>query len=344
MHLIESLSLVQAIAVFVVSTILIAIGGTFLTKEADRLADVSGLGEALVGAIFLGAITSMSGIVTSFTAALEGHPHLSVSNAIGGIAAQTVFLAIADITYKRANLEHAAASLSNIMQTVVLMFFLVFMLIINKTPEIYFLGIHPGTFIMITIYVISQKMIAKSKEFPMWRAVETDETKKDIPDQQNIKKLKLHVVILRFLGLGILIAISGYMVAQSSITIASETGISENVIGAMLTAISSSLPELIVSVSAVRQRALTLAISNIVGGNTFDVLFVAFSDMSYQDGSIMHTFQDGQTFLITLTLLLTIILTLGLLFREKKGFAKIGWESVLMIVVFLGGYAMLFFI
>jgi cation:H+ antiporter len=341
MKFITSMDLPGVIILFVISTIIIAIGGSRLSREADRLADLTGLGEAFVGAIFLGAATSIAGLVTSFTAAIENHPHLSISNAIGGIAAQTVFLAFADISYKKANLEHASASLSNIMQGIILIFLLALILIVRFTPEINIIWVHPVSFLLVVIYIISQRMITKSRKIPMWKAVKTSETKEDIPEEANIKNYKLRTVVARFVLLGIVIAFSGFLIAQSAIVIASKTGISENIVGAFFTSVSSSLPELIVSLAAVRQKALTLAVSNIIGGNTFDLLFVSFSDFGYREGSIIHTFQSGQIYLILLTILLTAILTLGLLFRQKKGLAKIGWESTLLIVVFFLGYILL---
>jgi len=116
------------------------------------------------------------------------------------------------------------------------------------------------------------------------------------------------------------------------------------VAGALFTAVSTSLPELVVSISAVRQKSLTLAVSNIIGGNSFDVLFVAFSDIFYLKGSIYHHIGQGQKYIISLTLLLTGILLLGLLHRQKKGLYKMGWESTLMIITFVLGYILLFFI
>lgn len=344
MGLLLSFDLPVAFLLFFVSSVFIAIGGTALTREADKLADLTGMGEALVGAIFLGGITSLSGIVMSVTAAAENHPQLSISNAIGGIAAQTAFLAIADITYRKANLEHAAASLSNVMQGLLLICILVLTLIFNGLPPVTLFQIHPVTILIILFYLLGQRLISKSQEQPMWRAVKTIETKMDVPDDKNIKNYKLGPVVIQFVLLGILIAVSGYVLAQSSIVISEETGLSEAVVGALFTAVASSLPELIVSVSAVRQGALTLAVSNVIGGNTFDVLFVSFSDVAYREGSIYHTFQPSQEFTIYLTLLLTGVLTLGLLYREKRGIAGIGWESLSILILFVIGYSILFFI
>jgi cation:H+ antiporter len=59
----------------------IAIAGTRLARVADQLADLTGMGEALFGALFLGAATSLPGVVTTVVAALEGHTDLAISSA-----------------------------------------------------------------------------------------------------------------------------------------------------------------------------------------------------------------------------------------------------------------------
>ncbi len=101
---------------FLVCAVVIALAETKLARRADLIADRTGLGEAVIGAVLLGGSTSLPGITTSVATAWQGHPSLSISNAIGGIAVQTAFLAIADITYRRANLEHAAASAAKLTQ------------------------------------------------------------------------------------------------------------------------------------------------------------------------------------------------------------------------------------
>ena len=86
----------MALGLFVAAAVVIAIAGVEMAKLADMIADRTRLGEAVVGGIFLGASTSLSGAVTSISAASEGLASLAVSNAIGGICVQTGFLVIAD--------------------------------------------------------------------------------------------------------------------------------------------------------------------------------------------------------------------------------------------------------
>jgi cation:H+ antiporter len=59
---IESVAI--SVGLFVVAVLVIAFAGTKIARVADRLADATGLGEAFVGALFLGGSTSLAGIVT----------------------------------------------------------------------------------------------------------------------------------------------------------------------------------------------------------------------------------------------------------------------------------------
>ena len=97
-----------------------------------------------------------------------------------------------------------------------------------------------------------------------------------------------------------------------------------------------------VSVQAVRPGALTLAVGNIVGGNSFEVLVVAAADFVFQEGSILHAATASQAFIVALTSLLMAVLLIGLLLRQRQGLGGIGWESTLIIVLFLAGYAVLY--
>ena len=107
------------------------------------------------------------------------------------------------------------------------------------------------------------------------------------------------------------------LIEISGVAIAEQTAISESVVEGLFTAVSTSLPELVTSIAAVKQGALTLAVRDIIGGNSFDVLFIAVADFAYREGSIYHALTQSQSFIIALTILMTGILLLGLLRREK---------------------------
>ncbi|WP_301835292.1 sodium:calcium antiporter [Pseudidiomarina terrestris] len=329
-------TLTQGIVVFVLLALVIGVAGTRITRIVDQLADRTGIGEAAAGAILLGATTSIGGSVLSVTAAWNGNAELAVSNALGGIAVQTFFLALADISYRHANLEHAAASVPNMMQNALLMILLAFILLAPLLPSVTLWGVHPVTPLLFISYVVGLRMVQNAHKAPMWRPKHTHDTREDEPDDVDLMP-SMARLSAEFAVLFVVLGMAGYLLESAATVIASRTGMTQTVVGILLTAISTSTPELVTSIAAVRRGALTLAVGGIIGGNAFDTLFTAASDIAYREGSIYHTITDSTLMWVCLTLLMTAILMMGLLRRERKGPAGIGLESVLIIVLYFFG-------
>jgi Ca2+/Na+ antiporter len=83
----------RALVLLAVAALVLGLGGVRFTRVVDRLADRTGIGEALAGAVLVGAVTSLLGLIASVVGAAEGNASFAVSNSLGGIAAQTALLA-----------------------------------------------------------------------------------------------------------------------------------------------------------------------------------------------------------------------------------------------------------
>lgn len=332
------------IAAFLLAALVILWAGSKLAALADQLADRTGLGEAITGTAFLGLTTALPGLAASLFAAAEGRPALAISNAIGGIAIQTAFLALADIAYRKANLEHAAASAPNMIQTTMLVILLTLVLFGLTGPDVTVGHVHPVTPVLFIAAAAGFALAFRSSRAPMWKPTQTTDTVEDAPDagQQGASPGKL---VVRFLVVAGAVTAAGAVIAHTTGNIADQTGISETLAGGLLSGVATSLPELVTTIAAVRRGALTLAVSDIVGGNFFDVLFVAAADLVYFRGSLYHAEGVGESeaFLTVLAILLTLIFLLGLLYRQRAGPGNIGFESVLMLVVYVLGIGMLTF-
>ncbi len=337
-------SLNTSITVFAIAALVIAVTGRQLAALADSLADKTGLGEAIAGALFLGASTSLSGIITSVAAAADGRAELAVSNALGDIAAQTAFLSIADIFYRKANLEHAAASTATIMQAALLVTLLAIPLLATVSPEFTFWGIHPATPILIVAYIYGLRLVYQVRHQPMWQPRQTQETQTDELDKDGgTSDQSLISLVIRFGLVTATVGTAGWALERAGVGISTNTGLSESFIGGLLTALSTSLPELVTSIAAVQRGAVILAVSGIIGGNAFDTLLLAFTDIAYRQGSIYHALGDRQIFLMALTIIMTGILIMGLVRREEHGIANIGFESFLILLLYFGAFSLLFF-
>ena len=332
--------LITSLAVCAATAVVIGIFGTRLSRLADMLADSTGLGEAFMGAVFLGASTSLPGITASVTAALHGQASLALANAFGGIAVQTAFLAIADLTYRRANLEHAAASLPNMLSGSLLIVLLAAVLLGMAGPRFSILGLHPLTPLLFAGYLYGLRLVRRSQKIPMWHPKQTAETRPDVPgdDHSRHSDRKLW---LDFAFSAAAVVAAGWVLTMAAESIANATAISASVIGALLLAVVTSLPELVTTIAAVRRGALTLAVGGVLGGNTFDILFAAAADIAYRQGSIYHAGSRHEISLLALCVLVTAVMLTGLLIREKRGVANIGFESMLVLVIYFTGIAIL---
>ncbi|MCZ2806386.1 sodium:calcium symporter [Modestobacter sp. VKM Ac-2983] len=328
--------LVPSLIALVAMAVVIVFAGVRLTRAADELADRTGLGDAVGGALLLGAVTSLPGNVTVLTGALEGDAGFALANPIGGIALQTVWLAVADLVYRRANLEHAAASLENVMQSVILMAMLSLPVIAYSTPQLTLGWIHPVTLLIPILYAYGLVLLRRMHDHPMWVPTHTSATADEDEDEEGSDR-STRRLWATLAGLGLLVGVAGWIVGQAGLGVAAGTGLEGGIIGFTLTTAVSSLPELVVLVTAVRMGQLTLGVGNIVGGNVFDMLMIAVADIGYLEGPLYRA--AGSTSLVLLggTMLLIAVLTAGLVMRDRKG---IGFEGLLIPVIYVATVAL----
>jgi len=309
--------------------------GVRLARTADELADRTGMGEALAGALFLGGVTSLPGIVAAATGALQGDAAFALANPVGGVAVQSVWLAIADLIYRRANLEHAAASLENILQALILMGLLSLPVVAFATPELAWGWVHPVTVLIPVFYLFGLRLVKRVQEQPGWQPEETSDTVLDEPDEPSDTPIR--TLWLRLGAFAVVIGVTGWVIGRAGLGLVAATGWPSSVTGFTVTTIISSLPELVTLIAAIRIGALTLGVGNIIGGNVFDTLLIAVSDVFYVDGPIYA--QAGASSLVLLggTLLITAILAAGLIVRDRKG---VGFEGVALPLAYVGTAAL----
>jgi cation:H+ antiporter len=351
--------LVPSLLALLGMAVVIVVVGVRLTRIADTLSERTGLGDAVGGALLLGAVTSLPGNVTVLTGALEGDPGFALGNPIGGIALQTVWLAIADLVYRRANLEHAAASLENVLQSVILSAMLAIPVIGYATPGLQLGWFHPLSLLIPILYAYGLRLLRKMREEPMWQPTQTDQTADDDTGEGNGKGngkgngngdgddeaedpyagTSTRGLWGRLAALGLVVGVAGWIVGRAGLGVVAATGLDSGLIGFTLTTGISSLPELVVLIAAIRLGQLTLGVGNIVGGNVYDVLMITVADLAYLDGPLYRN--AGPTSLVLLggTLLMTAVLAGGLILRDRKW---IGFEGISIPLIYLGTVALVF--
>lgn len=324
------------IILFVVAVILILYSGPKLSKAADILGKKTGMGQTIAGALFLGATTSLPGLIVSFKTAIDGQADIAISNSIGGVAAQTLFIGIADAALRKGHLSHKNKVAASLLQTAVLIALLTLVLLAMTIVDVTIWHIHLLSPVIFIVIIVGFRMVKRSSRDPQWIIQESVDAEKKEEELYGRKKYKgpLSKVIRKYIINLLIIGTGGWLISYTGSNIVAETGISPVIMGATFMAIASSLPELVTAVASVRHGLVGLAIGNIVGGNTLDTIMVVIADMAYTEGSIFEALSLQVTFLTVITLLMTSTLLIGLIRREKIGLANIGVESYLIMIIY----------
>lgn len=339
------------IAVFTVSAVAVWIAGTRITGYADKIATVTGIGHAAVGLVLLAGVTSLPEVAVSVTSAAEGSPALAVNNLLGSIALQITILAIADALIGRDALTSIVGAPIILLQMAMnaLLLVLVAVAILTGDRPLFFAG--AWTWAMFFMYAFAIWKISKSQGRQHWIAKKTAHQKE--ADERRKRKQKensgkdeeddsLKALAIKTAITGAAILVAGFLLSRTGDAIAQQTGLGQSFVGAVLIAISTSLPELSSVIAAVRLSRYEMAISDIFGTNLFNVGMIFLVDAVYRDGLVVNELGPFSLFASLLGIALASIYLVGLIERRDRTVARMGIDSFAVLLCYIGGLFILY--
>lgn len=108
------------------------------------------------------AVTSLPGLVLTVTAAARGEAELAVANALGGVAAQTFFIAIADVVYRRGTLSNGVPTRQVTFQASFLLVMLSLIVLALGSADRSWIGVHPITPVIVVVYGVLLTAVSTS--------------------------------------------------------------------------------------------------------------------------------------------------------------------------------------
>lgn len=102
---------------------------------------------------------------------------------------------------------------------------------------------------------------------------------------------------------------------QLGAELARQTGLGEAFVGSLFVAITTSLPEIVVSLAAVRIGAVDLGIGNSLGSNLFNLLILAIDDLFYRPGPLLADAAAGHTVSVVAIVMMNALFLIGLTYR-----------------------------
>lgn len=330
----------------VLSTLVVGVVGLQASKLAEQIVATTGLGQALVGAVLLGAGTSIPEAVITVRSSLQGHFDVAISNAVGGVVIQTVMLVLADTSMRRRNLEFASQHHTPIFQAAMLVAMLGAIVMAGLAPQVAIWVFHPASLMLVAGYAMAHVLARKAGHAPAWvrpRGRQRDGDDREPPDDSDDAPSEPPRSVARTASWFALamttLGVASFVLTDTATALGERTGLAQTVIGGLILATATSLPELVTAIGAVHAGAVTMAISNVLGGNLFDSVFPVLADLIHGDGSVYAELDARTLFLAVLAMVVTSMLMVEIAQPPRHGLFGIGAMSVAIAVVAIGGYA-----
>jgi cation:H+ antiporter len=143
--------------------------------------------------------------------------------------------------------------------------------------------------------------------------------------KQVVARYTLNAFIL--MGAAMLLPYFGKNIAEVS-------GLEQSFFGTLFIAISTSLPEVVVSLAAIRIGTIDLAIGNIFGSNIFNIAILSIDDILYTKGPILLFTSPNHIIPVLGTIIITAIGIIGIVFKAEKKW-KLAIDTSLILVVYV---------
>ena len=310
---------------FGVCTLLVILVGSRLSFYGDVIAEKSGLGRVWIGAVLIGAATSLPELATGLSAVvLIREPNLAVGGIVGSCLFNLVILALADVVYRRRPLlsmstkgELLSASLSMIMMGVA-----AFGLVLSRWMRLpCFGGMQVPSWLILVVYLVGYRFILVYE-------------KGEFRSEDNYARFSASraywifgLLSITMIGLSVWLAYLGEGISKV-------TGWNTCFVGALFLAVVTSLPELVVSYTAVRLGAVDLAVGNVFGSNAFNIAILAFYDLAFM-GNFWGSLSLLHLLGLTSAMVMTGITLVAMVYPRERSVLGVGWETPFILVGYM---------
>ncbi|UMZ73813.1 sodium:calcium antiporter [Natranaerofaba carboxydovora] len=332
--------------VFILLSILIFVSGATLSKTADKIAIKTGIGGLWIGALTLPLITSIPEVVVGIRAASIEAVDLAMGNLFGSNMLNLSIIIFIDFFSGKKQLSRSLQQ-GHILTSglyIVMVGVALLGMSLEWIPSIGFIGVESIIIALIyisTIRFISRDQKRRNNESLIHENIQEVVHNENDTTTKNNYKVDLKRVskkdILIFVSSAIVAILASRGLADTGNLIAIETGLKESLFGSIFIAISTTLPEIVIIISAARIGAVDMAVGNILGANLLNIGLIFLVDLFYLQGPLLLS--ASKTHLISgiITVVMTAILIIGVTYRSQRNIFGIGLDTVFILLMYCVG-------
>jgi cation:H+ antiporter len=323
---------------FLLCAAFICYSGTRLSFYGEVISDKTGLGRNWIGLVLLATVTSLPELITAISSVtLNDFPDLAVSGTIGSCLFNVLVIAALDVLSRKqpiSNVIHQGHMLSAAFGIVLLGFVAVDLLASQYLPVMTWLNSSdPISLVYFAGYFIAMKLIYSYEKKRVQEFVASVDT-------EGTTSLR-HAVLFFVLNTLVIVAASCFL-PELAVKLAEMTGIGQSFIGSSLVAITTSLPEITVSIAAARMGSFDMAVANLLGSNLFNVAILGVTDLFYSKGPLLRSAAAINGVTAISAMMATAIVIIGLTYRSEKKFFYLAADAIAIMILYFAVSILLF--
>jgi len=317
---------------FAICALLIGVAGTRLSRYGDMIADKTGMGATWVGLLLMATVTSLPELVTGVSAvALADAPDIAVGNVLGACVINLSMLVVLDLL-DRGESVYTRASQGHILSAgfgVILAGFVGASLLFAQhgwVQTIGFIGFY-SPFIVI-VYLVAMRTLFRYENRK--RAAFVEEKVERYPN------ITLRQAYLRYALAASVVVGAGLWLPYIGQQLAVAMRWQQSFVGSLFIAFATTLPEITVTIAALRLGALDLAVSNLLGSNLFNLLILAIDDVFFVKGPLLSHVSAVHAVSTLSIVMMNGVVIVGLLYQPQgRVFRTVGWASIVLLTMYL---------
>lgn len=316
----------------IIGFILLIKGADFFVDGASGIAKKLGVPAVIIGLTIVSLGTSAPELAVSISASLKGSNDITMGNVLGSnlfnlLVALGATAIIAPLVIKKKVIKNDF--IVNIFATL-LLYLLAFTTLLGSKETLSRLdgGILFTMCIAYISYLIYTVKRSNRNSNEAAITAEMEEFEEEVLKPSNSTWKNIIISIIGVCG----IVLGGKIVVDSASSIALGLGLSQKLIGLTIVAIGTSLPELVTSLVAAKKGENDIALGNILGSNTFNMLLILGLSSLISPIAIASTLAVDLLFLIAVTLFIGVLI----FFNRNKEKLMTKYEGLFLIALYIG--------
>jgi cation:H+ antiporter len=325
---------------FIICAVCVFFCGKRVALYGDVIAEKTGLSGLWIGIVLVSVATSLPELFTGIgSSVFIDAPDLTVGNLFGANSYNLLNLVLLDFVHKGTPIlsivstgQLLTASLSLIPLTIAILGIFIFH---NLFTSFSILNISFFSIAIIVSYLISTRIIfnfeKKQKDI-------IKELKKEEAVLSKYAHITLKKAIILYCVFAVIIAGSGIWLGYIGEELADVFHVGQNYIGNVFLGLATTLPEITVSIAALRIGAKEMAVANMLGSNLFNISIIFVNDIFYTKAPIFNKLSVNHIFTGGIVVLMTAVVIISLITKPKQK-TKFGISVYSFVItgIFLAG-------